>query len=428
MTRLFRSANRGRSAVALTAAALICGAALAAPSIATAAGSADLSATGGAARISPVDADLSDSLRAEIKEQDAKNVILLIGDGMGDSEITVARNYQYGAAGRFPGIDALPITGQYTTYSLYRADDPATGAVKGAPDYVPDSAATGSAWATGTKTYDNAVSVDIDQNRKDTLLEIAKANGLKTGNVTTSEIQDATPAVQAAHVDARSCYGPDSASCGNDALENGGLGSISEQILGTRADLTLGGGSASFGQTAKAGDWAGQTLFQQADERGYQVLGDATTAGTAAQLEALTVADQDAPVLGLFGSGNLPVRYAPTPATVGGGDAAPQTCVANPTRPADQPTLRSMTEKAIDLLDTGDKGFFLQVEGASIDKQDHAANACGQIGETVDLDEAVQAALAFAKADGNTLVLVTADHAHTSQIVDSTPPRRSAPR
>ncbi|WP_308471806.1 alkaline phosphatase [Rathayibacter sp. AY1C4] len=422
MTRLFRSANRGRSALALSAAALVCAAALAAPGAATAVGAADLSATGGAARISPVDADLSDSLRAAVKEQDAKNVILLIGDGMGDSEITVARNYQYGAAGRFPGIDALPITGQYTTYSLYRADDPAAGAVKGAPDYVPDSAATGSAWATGTKTYDNAISVDIDQQRKDTLLEIAKANGLKTGNVTTAEIQDATPAVQAAHVDARSCYGPDSASCGDDALENGGLGSISEQILDTRADLTLGGGSASFAQVARAGDWSGEPLFQQAAERGFQVLGDATTPATAAQLDALTVADQDAPVLGLFNSGNLPVRYAPTPATVGGADAAPQTCAANPDRPAEQPTLRSMTEKAIDLLDTGDKGFFLQVEGASIDKQDHAANACGQIGETVDLDEAVQAALAFAEADGNTLVIVTADHAHSSQIVDSTPP------
>src|SRR5690606_23854870 len=65
------------------------------------------------------------------------------------------------------------------------------------------------------------------------------------------------------------------------------------------------------------------------------------------------------------------------------------------------------------------KGFFLQVEGASIDKQNHAANPCGQIGETVDLDEAVQAALEFAKADGHTLVIVTADHAHTSQIVSN---------
>jgi alkaline phosphatase len=57
------------------------------------------------------------------------------------------------------------------------------------------------------------------------------------------------------------------------------------------------------------------------------------------------------------------------------------------------------------------------VEGASIDKQDHAADPCGQIGETVDLDEAVQEALAFARADGKTLVIVTADHAHSSQII-----------
>ncbi len=76
-----------------------------------------------------------------------------------------------------------------------------------------------------------------------------------------------------------------------------------------------------------------------------------------------------------------------------------------------------MTDKAIKMLDNPN-GFFLQVEGASIDKQDHAADACGQIGETVDFDEAVQAALAFAKADGNTSVFVTADHGHTSQIVE----------
>ena len=76
-----------------------------------------------------------------------------------------------------------------------------------------------------------------------------------------------------------------------------------------------------------------------------------------------------------------------------------------------------MTDKAIDLLENRN-GFFLQVEGASIDKQDHASDACGQIGETVDLDEAVQVALAYAKKHGNTSVFVTADHAHTSQIIE----------
>jgi alkaline phosphatase len=357
--------------------------------------------------------DRTSAIKDQIKASKAKNVIILIGDGMGDSEITIARNYTYGAAGRLPGIDALPLTGQYTTYSLYKDGDN-----KGKPDYVPDSAATGTAWATGTKTYDNAVSVDIDGVPQDTILEIAKANGYKTGNVSTAEIQDATPAVQVAHVDARSCYGPDSTTCGDDALLAGGLGSISEQLLDTRPDVTLGGGSASFTQTAKAGQWEGKTLFEQATDRGYQVV------DTAAELTSVTKASQSKPLLGLFTPGNFPTRYAATTATVGGANTA-VTCTENPDRLETGLSLASLTTKAIGLLKTptsSKKGFFLQVEGASIDKQDHAANACGQIGETIDFDEAVKVALDFAKKDRNTLVIVTADHAHSSQIVDSTPP------
>jgi len=396
----------GRRSRFLLPAALVATAAILIPSAAI----AGIEDNAGATRNS---GDRSSAVRDQIKTSKAKNVILLIGDGMGDSEITIARNYAYGAAGRLPGIDALPLTGQYTTYSLYK-----DGANKGKPDYVPDSAATGSAWATGTKTYDNAVSVDIDGVPQQTILEIAKANGYKTGNVSTAEIQDATPAVQIAHVDARSCYGPDSTTCGDDALLAGGLGSISEQLIGTRADVTLGGGSASFTQTAKAGKWEGKTLFAQAEERGYQL------ADTAEELAAITKADQKKPLLGLFTPGNFPTRYAPTTATVGGANTA-VTCTENPDRLPTSLSLASLTTKAISLLKTPKstkKGFFLQVEGASIDKQDHAANACGQIGETIDLDEAVKVALDFAKKDGNTLVIVTADHAHSSQIVDSAPP------
>lgn len=90
------------------------------------------------------------------------------------------------------------------------------------------------------------------------------------------------------------------------------------------------------------------------------------------------------------------------------------------------PALGDMTTKAIDLLSNNraasKKGFFLQVESASIDKKDHAADVCGQIGETKQIDDAVKAALDFAKKDKNTLVIVTADHAHTSQIVDGPTP------
>jgi alkaline phosphatase len=85
-----------------------------------------------------------------------------------------------------------------------------------------------------------------------------------------------------------------------------------------------------------------------------------------------------------------------------------------------------MTSKAISLLDAkarhgkskNGKGFFLQVEGASIDKQDHASNPCGQIGETAAFDAAIAEGLSYAKKHPDTLVVVTADHGHTSQIVE----------
>ena len=343
-------------------------------------------------------------MRDAVNASGAKNVILLIGDGMGDSEITAARNYAEGAAGSFPGLDALPITGQFTHYALTK---------DGKPDYVTDSAASGSAWSTGTKTYNGAISVDIKGQAQSTVLEIAKANGKATGNVSTAEVQDATPAVQVAHVSGRKCYGPEatSKSCPENALENGGKGSISEQLLDTRADVTFAGGAKSFAETAKAGDWQGKTLNEQAAARGYQLVKNA------AEMNEVGKADQDAPVLGLFADGNMPVRWEGSVATRDGYLQPAETCVDNPKRTSDVPKLADMTQKAIDLLKVNDNGFFLQVEGASIDKQDHAANACGQIGETVDLDEAVQKALEFAKTDGETLVIVTADHAHTSQIV-----------
>lgn len=215
----------------------------------------------------------------------------------------------------------------------------------------------------------------------------------------------------------RKCYGPEatSATCPTNALENGGAGSIAEQLLDVRADVTLGGGAATFEETATAGAYEGMTLWEQAEARGYQ------TVTTAEELSAVTEADAESPVLGLFTSGNFPTRYAAAYATDGGASGDAVTCEANSERLDEDLSLANLTEKAISLLDN-EEGFFLQVEGASIDKRDHAADACGQIGETADLDEAVQAALEFAEADGETLVIVTADHAHTSQIVSSDTP------
>ena len=363
----------------------------------------DITQFGGARRLT---GDLTEALKQSLSDKPAKNVILLIGDGMGDSEITLARNYAEGAGGFFKGIDALPLTGQYTHYSL----DQKTGK----PTYVTDSAASGSAWATGTKTYNGAISVDIKGQPHATLLELARAAGKATGNVSTAEIQDATPAVLYAHVTQRKCYGPSATAekCPTNTLDAGGAGSITEQLLNARADVTLGGGAKTFDETATAGEWKGKTLRDQATERGYRIVTNLD------ELQAVTSADQKAPLLGLFSPGNMPVRWAGPKAVHGGNlNEAPITCTPNPDRGASVPKLADMTVKAIDLLKGNPNGFFLQVEGASIDKQDHAANPCGQIGETVDLDEAVQKALEFARADGNTLVIVTADHAHSSQIV-----------
>ncbi|MFJ7498492.1 alkaline phosphatase [Serratia grimesii] len=363
----------------------------------------DIVEPGGARRLN---GDQTPALKASLSNKTAKNVILLIGDGMGDSEITSARNYAEGAGGYFKGIDALPLTGQYTHYSLDKKTHK--------PDYVTDSAASATAWSSGVKTYNGALGVDVNGKDQPTLLEIAKAAGKATGNVSTAELQDATPAAQISHVTSRKCYGPEETSekCATNALENGGRGSITEQLLKARADVTLGGGAKSFNQLAKSGEWQGKSLKDQATALGYQWVENLDA------LNAVNVANQQKPLLGLFAAGNMPVRWQGPKATYHGNiDKPAVTCENNPTRTADIPTLAAMTEKAIDLLKTNQNGFFLQVEGASIDKQDHAANPCGQFGETVDLDEAVQKALEFARADGNTLVIVTADHAHSSQII-----------
>ena len=402
---------------------------------------AELAQHGGAQRI------------AAIGNKKAKNVVLFIGDGMGDSEITVARDYLKGANGHFDGLDAVGQpsalddvqagTGQYTTFSVGNGSkDSAVGKDgdgklvanpnPGKLTPVTDSSASGSAWATGTKTYNNAVDVDIYGNPQLNLFELAKAAGKATGNVTTAEIQDATPAVLESHSSERSCYGPEGKTNGtsnnaskqcliNQLKENGGIGSISEQLLDTRADVTIGGGSKYFRQTVQGGEYKGKTVWEQAKDMGFQ-----TVENDPAAMNALQYKDGQ-PVLALMSDGNMPTKFNPSKATAKdpAKDANPTVCTPNADWLGNQgSSLKDMTKKALDLLNdnpNGQKnGFFLQVEGASIDKQDHAGNACGQIGETDDFDQAI--AYAMQNVDlTNTLVIVTADHAHTSQILNAQP-------
>jgi alkaline phosphatase/streptomycin-6-phosphatase len=359
--------------------------------------------------------DRTPEIRRALDGGKARNVIFFLGDGMGDSEITIARNYLLGAGGRFDGIDALPLTGEATTWSVQEANS-------GKPDYVTDSAAAGTAWATGHKTSNGRISTTAGTNQDlKTILEIAREQGFATGNVSTAEITDATPAVLNAHVNDRGCQGPtDMANCQTDKKLNGGPGSIAEQTVDHRVDVILGGGKARFDQIIDGGTDTGKTVIQSAQRQGYQLV------TTADQLASVSDGTR---VLGLFASGNMTTEWSGSLAAPYPG-SGPQRCVENnrATQTPDQPSLAAMTQKAIDLLDAdrfdgkrrgnNGKGFFLQVEGASIDKRDHAEDPCGQIGETVAFDRAIQAGLAYAERHPNTLIIVTADHGHTSQIID----------
>ncbi|UUM26691.1 alkaline phosphatase [Acinetobacter colistiniresistens] len=363
--------------------------------------SGDIRQFGGATRLKK---ERTQAVKDSLSDKTVKNIILFIGDGTSDSEITAARNYAEGAAGYFKGLDVLPFTGSYTTYALDK---------NGNIDYVTDSAASATAWASGIKTYNNALGLDIYKKHHATILELAKKAGFATGNVTTTELQDATPAALVAHISSRKCYGPNetSANCTDSALENGGLGSITEQLLSARADVTLGGGRKSFYQVAKAGPFQGKTLLERAKLENYRIVEDLNS------LKAVNFADQNQPLLGLFADGNLPVIWSGPNTQLNGHKKEAESCRDNTAFTTSTPRLAQMTEKALELLKPNPKGFFLQVESGSIDKRNHAADPCGQIGETVQLDEAIQVALKFAKAYGDTLIIVTGDHAHTSQII-----------
>jgi alkaline phosphatase len=362
----------------------------------------------GSAASGSSDRNVDGALLQAMFDRHPRNVIFFLGDGMGTQEITAARYYQ-GVRGKL-NVDRMAVTGFDTTWSV----KPAAKAPY-LPDYDPDSASTGTEWATGQKTLDERISqgpssaVDVPGKNLPTVLERAQQRGMKVGDVSTAEITDATPAVLASHISLRGCQGPaDTAtSCPKETKAAGGLGSIAEQEVDHGIDVLLGGGRARFEQPVTGGPDAGKTVAKAARDKGFQYVTDA--AGLAG------VKDSRKPVLGLFTSGTMSVEWSGPKSALGKGNT-PAPCTENQ-RPANEPSLADMTTKAIKLLEDNRRGFFLQVEGASIDKQDHATNACGQIGETVAFDRAVGVALDYQRTHPDTLVVVTADHGHTSQIV-----------
>jgi alkaline phosphatase len=338
-------------------------------------------------------------------------VILMIGDGMDDHQITIARNYALGADGTL-AMETLPYRAAAKVLGIEEAD-PAM------PAYVGDSANSATSLATGAVTSAGRVSTAAGTDEDlPTILEQARGAGLRTGLVTTSALTDATPAAFAAHVADRDCQGPADMSrveCAPDARARGGPGSIAEQMIAAGADLMLGGGAAYFGQRIDPNDSRSPTIIHRARDAGYTVARSLAEAGAA---------PPGGKVLGLFARRDLPVEWEgeearPIEIARDGRPRvpAPFRCAANP-RFGDTPTLEAMTRLALERLG-GDnaKGLFLMVEGASIDKQTHERNPCGHIGELLAFDRAVTAVAAWAATRPRTLLIVTADHGHAAQII-----------
>ncbi|WP_458685678.1 alkaline phosphatase [Nocardia tengchongensis] len=333
-------------------------------------------------------------------DNEVRNIIYLLGDGMGRTHVTAARQRFEGAGGHLQ-LEQLPYVGAVATYAV----EPNSAK----PSLVTDSASAATAWSSGVKTYNAAIGVDAYGKSVPTLMEQAKAAGFATGNVSTAEITDATPAAMFSHALLRGCQGPTFSE--STCLPKKSDGSyeaqpadktlvtpIAEQIArdGT-ADVIFGGGLARF-------EPDDQKVMQ---DKGYEVLGsmgdpalkaqtpESQKVPTAADLKSVTAQK----VIGLFNRGNMTVTNARNALP----DSAPQ---------KQEPTLADMTSKAIDLLSArkGGKGFLLQVEGALIDKRSHANDAAQTLDEVKAFDDAVKAAVDFAEKDGHTMVVVTADH------------------
>ncbi len=320
-------------------------------------------------------------------ERRAKNVILLIGDGMGIAHRTAARvlskGYTRGKANGTLAMDRFPYNGMLMTSSLN--------------SLITDSAPGAHNYSTGNKTNNGMEGVfpdntapDDDNPRIEYLSEWLTRNfGMVTGIVSDAFITDATPAAFLAHTQNR----------GNGTL-------IASQYIDAASETSLkvllGGGSYHFIPKSQTGS-------RRTDER--NVIADFQAAGyayvdTATALAAYE-AGADAKLLGLFNLDNMNVAFDKLRL----GD--PSVTSAFP----DEPFLKDMTEKAIDVLRQYPGGFFLMVEGAHVDKQAHRMDAERSIYDVIQLDHAVQVALDFAigtntdeDPNNDTLVIVSADH------------------
>jgi alkaline phosphatase len=278
-----------------------------------------------------------------------KNIIYMIGDGMGPAQLAAYRYYMDNPDTKVVErtiFDELWI-GNASTYP----DDDTV---------VTDSAAAATALSSTHKTYNGAIAVDHAHQPLTTLLEIAKAKGMLTGVVVTAQINHATPAGFLAHDPYRRNYDQ----IADDYIDN----KVNGQLV---ADLMLGGGTSYFIRKDR-------NLVEEFKQAGYQY------ADSWDGLKSLN----KLPALGLF---------------------APKGFVSTLDNPEALP-LKQMTEKALELLSPAEKGFAVMIEGSQIDWCAHANDIACSMAEMHDFAESIKVAKAYVDSHPDTILVITADH------------------
>ena len=329
----------------------------------------------------------------------ARNVIVFLGDGMSIPTITAARildGQRKGGSGEENRLafERFPATALSRTYET---------------DYqTPDSAGTMTAIMSGVKTRDGVIGIDQVPVRGDcaasrghelvNLLELAEAAGLATGLVTTTRVTHATPAATYGHMPDRDWEDDSSLP---PAARAQGCVDLARQLVefpfGDGIEVVLGGGRRGFMPNDQRDPEYPDKSGNRRDGRDLVADWRARTGGSyvwnAEQLDALDPT-RTAHLLGLFEPSHMRYGYE------------------RRNDPGGEPDLAQMTRSALAILGRNPRGYFLMVEGGRIDHAHHAGNAYRALEETIGFSEAVQAAVDATSAD-DTLILVTADHAHT---------------
>ncbi|MFB9234913.1 alkaline phosphatase [Plantactinospora siamensis] len=299
----------------------------------------------------------------------ARNVIFINGDGMSAAHREAARLYLAGLDGQL-NMDKLPVSGQLIT----TPHDPKSP--------ITDSAAAATAWATGEKTYNGAISVDVDHNPLPTLGQQAKANGKATGLVTTAQVTDASPAAWFSNTENRSAQ---------DEIAR-------QYIEVSKPDVILGGGEDFWLPAGTAGAYPDHPA-EDPSEASKGTKGNLIDKARQAGYKYVSTADQlqkakGGKLLGLFSNEEM-FQQRPE----GQGD------IYNPVV-----SLATMTTKALDTLSSNKKGFFLFVEEEGVDEFSHENNATRMLQSMGELEKAVVVARNYAATHKDTLVVITGDH------------------